>query len=261
MSVVLLSTVLIATIVGSISGIGGGVLIKPVMDAITDLSSSQISFLSGTTVLTMTIVSLLRSRKGEQKLSIETLFLAIGAAVGGVVGKELFSTIKRCVGNDAAVSLVQNIVMVILTVAVFIYTLRKDNLSTLRVKNKVVTSFAGLVLGVFSSFLGIGGGPINLMVLSYLFSMDTKTAALNSLFVIFFSQTLSLISSLVSASIPEFEWLTLLLMMALAVIGATSGRSISKKMTSKTVDQLFMVLMGVIILLSLYNCTVFALEL
>ena len=48
--------VLVATIVGSISGIGGGVLIKPVMDASFPLTTSQISFLSGTTVLTMTIV-------------------------------------------------------------------------------------------------------------------------------------------------------------------------------------------------------------
>ena len=54
--------VLIATIVGSISGIGGGVLIKPVMDAIFPMTTSEISFLSGTTVLTMTVVSLLRSR-------------------------------------------------------------------------------------------------------------------------------------------------------------------------------------------------------
>ena len=62
-------TVLLATTVGSISGIGGGVLIKPVLDAVADMPSSQISFLSGITVLTMTIVSLLRSRGGEQKIS------------------------------------------------------------------------------------------------------------------------------------------------------------------------------------------------
>ena len=69
--------VLTATIVGSISGIGGGVLIKPVMDASFPLTTSQISFLSGTTVLTMTIVSLLRSRK-DLKLDLRTLMLALG---------------------------------------------------------------------------------------------------------------------------------------------------------------------------------------
>ena len=43
----------IATIVGAISGIGGGVIIKPVMDAILKLPVETISFLSGTTVLAM----------------------------------------------------------------------------------------------------------------------------------------------------------------------------------------------------------------
>ena len=68
MQAVIALTVLIATVLGSISGIGGGVIIKPVMDAISGLSSSQISFLSGTTVLTMTIVSLLRSRGGDVRI-------------------------------------------------------------------------------------------------------------------------------------------------------------------------------------------------
>ena len=254
MIVLIVITVFVATIVGSISGIGGGVLIKPVLDAVTGMPASQISFLSGITVLTMTIVSLLRSRGGEQKISRTTIFLAIGAAVGGVAGKKVFDIIKTSAGNDAMVSLIQNIIMVILTVAVFIYTVKKDKVNTKNVGNKVIVIIAGFVLGVLSSFLGIGGGPINLMILSYLFSMDTKTAALNSLFVIFFSQVLSLVTTLVTKSVPQFEWTMLLLMMAFAVAGATLGRAFSKKMTSKAVDRLFMILMAVIIGLSIYNC-------
>ena len=57
MQFIIAVTVLFATVLGSLSGIGGGVIIKPVMDAISGLDSSQISFLSGTTVLTMTIRS------------------------------------------------------------------------------------------------------------------------------------------------------------------------------------------------------------
>ena len=37
-------------------------------------------------------------------------------------------------------------------------------------------------LGIISSFLGIGGGPINLVVLFFFFSMPTKIAAENSLY-------------------------------------------------------------------------------
>lgn len=245
--------VLAATIVGSISGIGGGVLIKPVMDLIFDMPTSEISFLSGTTVLTMTIVSLLRSRK-ELSLDKRTFFLALGGAVGGVLGKQLFDIIKNRAAQDAYVGLIQNIIMVLLTATVFVYTLKKDKIKTKNVKNSFASLLVGLFLGVLSSFLGIGGGPINIMVLSYLFSMDTKTSALSSLFVIFFSQVFSLCSSLITKTVPSFEWPMLLMMMASAVVGSTLGRMFSKKMDNKAVDKLFMILMAIIILLSLYNC-------
>ena len=252
--------VLVATIVGSISGIGGGVLIKPVMDASFPLTTSQISFLSGTTVLTMTIVSLLRSRK-DLKLDLRTLMLAIGGAIGGIGGKQVFDIVKKAAGNDAFVGLVQNIIMVLLTGAVFLYTLKKANIKTKNFNNPVFSLIVGLLLGILSSFLGIGGGPINLMVLSYIFSFDTKKSALASLFIIFFSQLFSLVSSVVTNTIPTFEWPMLLMMMACAVIGSTLGRMFSKKMDNKAVDKLFMILMAVIIALSIYNCVKFGMML
>ncbi|MEI3183290.1 MAG: sulfite exporter TauE/SafE family protein [Lachnospiraceae bacterium] len=57
-----------------------------------------------------------------------------------------------------------------------------------------------------SSFLGIGGGPINLVVLLYFFSMDTKAAAQNSLYIILFSSDHQLFtdgSDRKSASFPD----------------------------------------------------------
>ena len=47
-------------------------------------------------------------------------------------------------------------------------------------------------------------------------------------------------------------------MMACAVIGATVGRMVSKKLTNKGVDKLFMGLLIVIIFISVYNCFRFA---
>ena len=49
---------LLATTLGAISGIGGGVIIKPVLDATASISVSQISFLSGCSVLAMSIVEI-----------------------------------------------------------------------------------------------------------------------------------------------------------------------------------------------------------
>ena len=46
----------LASIVGAICGIGGGVIIKPVLDAFGVLDVSAISFLSGCTVLAMSYI-------------------------------------------------------------------------------------------------------------------------------------------------------------------------------------------------------------
>ena len=257
MTVIVVITAFFATILGSISGIGGGVIIKPVMDAILDLSASTISFLSGTTVLTMTIVSLLRSRGGDVRIDRRGTFLALGGAVGGLAGKMLFSLVSENAANPSLVSLVQNIVMVILTLSVLIYVIFKSRIHTLNVSSPVLSTLLGFLLGVLSSFLGIGGGPINIMLLSFFFSMDSKTAALTSLYRIFFSQAVSFISSLIEG-FPPFEAEMLIAMMVAAVLGATIGRTFSKKMSSHAVDILFSWMLVGITLISIYNCIRFA---
>ena len=55
-----------ASIVGAICGIGGGVIIKPLLDAFGIASVAEISFLSGCTVLSMSCYSVInhcRQRK------------------------------------------------------------------------------------------------------------------------------------------------------------------------------------------------------
>ena len=86
---------LAATTAGGISGVGGGVIIKPVMDAVSGLGAATISFLSGCTVLAMTITSMVRSRGGSVKVEKRRgTFLAIGAAFGGIMGKEAFELVR-----------------------------------------------------------------------------------------------------------------------------------------------------------------------
>lgn len=253
MIIVFVFVVLSASIVGSISGIGGGVIIKPVMDAIFDLTTTQISFLNGTTVLTMTAVSLIKGRS-ELKINPQILMLSIGGAIGGILGKQLFRIIKENTANEFYLGFIQNIFMVLITLIVFIYVLNKAKITTKEFKSLFFSLAVGLFLGLISAFLGIGGGPINIMILSYLFSFDTKDAALMSLFIIFFSQIFSLVTSFITRTIPSFDLSLLFIMMFCAVIGSLVGRKISQKMDDKAVDRLFLCLMILIISLSLFNC-------
>ena len=177
--------------------------------------------------------------------------LAIGAAMGGVVGKQMFSAISARFAETAGA--VQAVCLFAITLATMLYTLNKSRIRTRRIFKAWVCLAIGLVLGIMSRFLGIGGGPINLVVFYFFFSMDTKTAAQNSLYVILISQVTSLLATLVTRSVPTFGWLSLLLMVAGGIGGGMLGRVFNKRMDNRAVDKLFMGLMVVIMGISLYN--------
>lgn len=244
-----------ASIIGVICGIGGGVVIKPVLDASGVLSVSAISFLSGCTVLSMSCYSVLKSKLNKESvidMSIST-FLGIGAIVGGIVGKQAFQAVKAMFENGDTVGAVQAIVLAIITIGTLIYTIFKKKVKTLKLTSKVVCLLIGLTLGVMSSFLGIGGGPINLVVLYYSFSMETKVAAQNSIYIICLSQISSLIITIVTGTVPSVSPVLLIGMILCGLLGSAVGRKINAKISSEVVDKLFMGLMCVIIGICFYN--------
>ena len=244
-----------ASVVGAICGIGGGVLIKPILDAFGVLSVASISFLSGCTVLSMSCYSVLKARLSKESLvDLKTgTPLAIGAAIGGVTGKMMFQYLSDMFTNKDQVGAIQAVCLLIITLGTMIYTLKKDQIKTLHVQNPMVCIAIGLVLGICSSFLGIGGGPINLVVLFYFFSMDTKTAAQNSLYIILFSQITSLVNTLITHTVPEFEVGLLILMVGGGILGGAAGRIVNKRMDVNMVNKLFIGLMAVIMLICAYN--------
>lgn len=244
-----------ASIVGAICGIGGGVIIKPVLDSFGILDVTAISFLSGCTVLSMTTYSVLKNKiSGQSNVSMKTGFpLAIGAAAGGLIGKWLFSYIKSLSSNPNRVGAVQASCLLVVTIGTLVYTIFKNKIKTYTIENSIVCIVIGVILGVLSSFLGIGGGPINLVVLFFFFSMSTKIAAENSLYIIFFSQMTSLISTIITRSVPNVSIWILLLMVVGGIAGGIYGRAINKKITESVVDKLFIGLMVVMILINIFN--------
>lgn len=255
MEILFLAVALLSSIVGAICGIGGGVVIKPVLDMLQMGEPATINFLSGCTVLSMSIYSVAKSlhaKDSKVKMSTGTP-LALGAAIGGVVGKEMFSAVKALFDGSPMVGGVQAVALGIITLGTLVYTILKSRIRTRDTSNKLLCVVIGLLLGIMSSFLGIGGGPINLVVLGYFFGMDTKTAAANSLYIILFSQVANLLATLLSGSVPEFRVLALVLMVAGGIGGGIIGRALNKKMNNAAVDKLFIALMVLIVGICVYN--------
>lgn len=244
-----------ASVIGAISGIGGGVVMKPVLDAFHVMDVAAISFLSGCTVLSMTSYSVIKGRLSkesniDQKIGLP---LALGAAFGGLVGKWLFSYVSALSPDKNKVGAIQAFCLMLITACTLICTIYKKKIATRKITAPAACVLTGFLLGIMSSFLGIGGGPINLMVLFLLFSMQTKTAAENSLYIIFFSQLTSLLSSILTDSVPDIDPLVLIIMVIGGITGGICGRALNKKISEKTVDRLFMALMLVIIMICVYN--------
>lgn len=250
---------LFATTIGSISGIGGGVLIKPILDISSGMSSAEISFLSGCTVLAMSVASLLQSRKSDVKIDFRsTGILAVGSVLGGFIGKQLFSLIAEHSASSSTVSILQNGILALLTIFVALYLFKLDKIRTLKIRNPIATILIGIFLGACGSFLGIGGGPINLVILYYFFSMSVKTAALNSIFIILFSQCSSFLTTVLGGKIPEVQLATIVVMVICGIAGGIIGRKIAPKLSEKRTAKLFSAVLALIILVCIINIVRFS---
>lgn len=253
MQIVYFLVAILASTIGAISGIGGGIIIKPVMDAISGLSVSTISFLSGCTVFAMALSSYIRGRKNDVELNYNiTVKLAVGAAVGGILGKYIFSVIS---GN---ITLIQSIMLFIINVGVFLYIKNKMKITSLKIDSTILCVIIGLLLGLISAFLGIGGGPINIAVLYFFFSMTPKVTAKNSLFIILFSQFTSLVTTFVTNTIPQFDILSLVVMCVGGICGAIIGGKFSNKMDDNKVERFFTIVLSFLICLNIYNIVIAA---
>lgn len=245
---------LISTIAGAISGIGGGVIIKPVLDSISSFNIATIGFLTGNTVLSMTFSSIIRNRNSSFKINKRiSIFIALGSIAGGLLGKALFDMLRSGYWDDSLLAIFQSVILIILITGVLIFTLKKKHIKPIHLENNISCFITGLILGCIASFLGIGGGPFNVAALYFFFSMDSKTAAINSIFIIFMSQLTNLIFTVLTGKVPDFNFFILIIMITGGISGGIIGSKLLKKISHKQVDNLFSFVMVLIIMICTYN--------
>lgn len=264
---------LLASFIGSISGIGGGIIIKPVLDLTGQLPLSTVNFMSGITVLTMSMVSLIRhflnEAKEKQAVKVgaltdtaevgpkinlpQVISICLGSVVGGLSGTKLFNLFLKQIENRQLFVLIQAILILMITVTVMLYQYNKKRIKSPNLKHFLANFICGLLLGLTSAFLGIGGGPLNVAVLAFFFGMTPKIAALSSHLIIFTSQIVSLITTLVENRVPEFDPTILACMMIAAVVASLVGRSIAAKMDESKTSAFFTAALWLILAVNLVN--------
>lgn len=245
---------IMATTVGALTGMGGGIIIKPVLDVLGHYDATTIGVLSSITVFSMSLVSIGRQVAAKTKIQYSLAIpLSAGAVVGGLLGKSGLAMIVEAVGGGSMVTLVQNSILSVLILIVYVYMLKKDSIKTLGMTGYVPAILVGMMLGIFSSFLGIGGGPINVAILIYVFSLNTKNAAVCSIFTILFSQISSLASIALGTGFAIFDLTMLPYMVVGGVAGGFIGASLNKKLSEKQVEFWFNVIQLVVLAIAIYN--------
>lgn len=242
--------------IGAISGMGGGVIIKPMLDALSGDTLIIIGFYSSLAVFIMSIVSTLKNLSKPDVRNLvrwsEILTFALGSLAGGRLGDWLFNEFRRGLHNDSVVNLIQIVVLVV----VLCVSLALSKPGHFKLSGRVKMGLfviAGIFLGTISTFLGIGGGPINVALLIFVFSFSSKKAVLYSIVCIFFSQLMKLGTNLPQLASMGLNGGVITAIVIAAILGGYTGATITTHITNKQVLGFYKLVVVFVIGLNIVN--------
>ena len=216
----------VASVIGVVSGVGSGIMIKPALELATPLDILHVNLFSGSAVFVMALTAIIRQRASLKDFKFRIgVPLAIGSATGGVIGNIIFG------GMGDALAVVQSALMIVVIGVLLAHQIFESKIKPFNFERVVTYLVLGVILGMTAAFLGIGGGPLNLSALGFFAGMNLTTAALYSIFVITFAQGANLIRwGVFSATgFPDVDPFLLVAVLVGSVAGALIGSALYKK--------------------------------
>jgi uncharacterized membrane protein YfcA len=242
-----------ATLFGAATGMSGGIFIKPILDLAGRQDMASISVLSSVTVFVMAFITLLKGWKiSERPAAGIAIPLSAGSVMGGFLGERIFGLLVASIPPEN-VKITQNAILIGLVGVVIAYMTIKNKVPPLGISGNIPSFLTGIVLGLISSFLGIGGGPVNVAVIVFAFGLTTKVAMKCSLFTIPFSQASKLITAILYSNITEYDLSMLPVMIAGGATGGFAGGILNAKIRDKSCDVLFCIAQGIVMLICVLN--------
>ena len=103
------------------------------------------------------------------------------------------------------------------------------------------------------SLTGMGGGPINVALIIYLFSVNTKTATVCSLITILFTQISKLTTVALTVGFTDFDLSVAPVVIVGAIMGGFIGASFNKKCKESTVEKAFNYVQLLVLGITIFN--------
>jgi len=189
--------ILVGILIGTLSGffgIGGGMLLVPLLYAL----GFDIKEAIGISIIQMVFSSIFGSYLNWKKGSLiieEGIFVGLGGFIGGYIGGYLTPYIPDIV--------LQLLFFALLIFALFrlIFSKHHSDASQTKTLNKWLLFAIGLVIGIFSITLGIGGSVILTPLLVGLLHYPIKKAVSAGLFFVVFSSIAGFIGRMLAGTI------------------------------------------------------------
>ena len=246
------AVIALANTIGAVSGMGGGVIIKPVFDLIGVHNVASISFYAAVAVFVMALVSTYRQIKGGVQLQWKLVsWVSFGAIVGGISGSRVLEQLLVVFPNENWVKLIQIVLTIVTLLFAFFYT--RFDWQSFSFHSLFWYVFCGLILGFLASLLGIGGGPINVSLLVLLFSIPIKEATVYSICTIFFSQLAKLVTIFMTTGFAVYDLSVLPYIIIAAITGGFLGAQLSGLLSPKKVTTVFQGVILLVLFINLYN--------
>jgi len=254
MVVIILSIIIgfISAFVGSLVGLGGGIIFVPAMlflyDNFSTFSWATPQTIVGISLVTMVFTGLSSTlayyRQGRVDVKTGVLFL-IGSLPGSVIG----SWLNTLLDTDAF-SLYFGVLMLVVFAMMLIDREKLMKNKTLEITKHTrtfeidgqthqynVTYIPAFILsfmvGTLSGLFGIGGGTISVPAMILFFGIPVQIAIATSMFMIFF---ISIISATTHIALGHIVWAYVLFFVIGSYIGGTVGAKTGKLLKGKTLE-------------------------
>jgi uncharacterized membrane protein YfcA len=222
----IIELVLVGIFIGTMSGffgIGGGMILVPVLLAL----GFEIKDAIGISIVQMVFSSVFGSYLNHKKGSLiigEGIFVGIGGFIGGYIGGYVTQYIA-----DEVLQLTFFGLLLYALFRLFFSKHHEDDTQT-KTLNKGLLFIIGIVIGIFSITLGIGGSIILTPLLVGLLHYPIKKAVSAGLFFVVFSSIAGMISRL---SIGTIDFSNGLVVAVASLAGVAIGIWLKDHVTSK----------------------------
>ncbi|GAA0428785.1 sulfite exporter TauE/SafE family protein [Lentibacillus halophilus] len=235
-----------AAFIGSLVGMGGGVILIPSLLFLHQYSD-MFSWATPQVIVGLSLISMVFTafsstlsyyKNDRIHVKIGLLFLT-----GSIPGSVLGAWLNQFVNADYF-SLYFGFLMIALSFVFLIKKKQQTNAEPLRTNNPIVSVFfISLIVGIISGLFGIGGGSIIVPAMIFLFGLSIHTAAATSMFIILF---ISIISAITHIVLGHVAWAYVLLFVLGAWIGGTTGAKVNQLINSNILEWILRLLLIVV---------------